>query len=140
MLIPLKIVQFFGILSKVVGTNLPPPTPLTYPKRWNGSFEWLFCKNIKEAFNDRLPYINHFVILHSFLRISQILLTFTRYLTVIKSNFKQFHIFNAYSKLQRVFTLCVRFSLYQFLAFILCSYFCKLFVIKDFLLTSSSDV
>ena len=74
-------------------------------------WEWLFYKNMKNTFNEGLPYITHFVVLHPFLKRPQILLTFIRHLTLIKSNlidilflikFEQFHIFCAYSKLQWV--------------------------------------
>ena len=44
-------------------------------------------------------------------------------------------------KLQRMFTLYVDSTIFHFnnLTFFVCSYCCKLFLIKDFLLTSSSD-
>ena len=76
-----------------------------------------------------LAYITHFVFLHPFLRRPQVLSTFIRHLTFIKSNltkqkkdkkknwllfrikFKQFHTFSAYSKFQFVFTLYVHFPL-----------------------------
>ena len=45
-----------------------------------------YIKNIKDAFNDGLPHITHFVVLHPFLKRSQTLLTFIRHLTLIKSN------------------------------------------------------
>ena len=44
---------------------------------------WLFYKNMKDTFNERLPYITHFVFLYPFLRRPQILLTFIRHLTWI---------------------------------------------------------
>ena len=79
---------------------------------------------MKDAFNEGLPFITHFVFLYPFLRRPQILLTFTRHLTLIKSNlikqkkinlrfrikFKQFHTCSACSKLECAFTLCVNFS------------------------------
>ena len=79
---------------------------------------------MKDTFNEGLPYITHFAVVHPFLRRPQILLTFIRRLTLVKSKlikqknsllflikFKQFHTFSAYSKLQCVFTLYVHFSL-----------------------------
>ena len=44
---------------------------------------------MKDAFNEGLPYITHFVVLHPFLRRPQILLTFTTQLTLIKSNLRK---------------------------------------------------
>ena len=69
--------------------------------------------------------ITHFAFLHPFLRRPQILLTFIRHLTLVKSNlikqktirllfrikFKLFHTFSAFRKLERVFTLNVHFLL-----------------------------
>ena len=85
---------------------------------------WLFYKNIKDAINEGLPYITHFAVLHPFLRGPQISSRFIRHLTLIHSKFikqknsllfrikfKQFHTFNAYSKLQCVFKLYAHFSL-----------------------------
>ena len=45
-----------------------------------------YIKNIKDAFNDGLPHITHFVVLHPFLKRSQTFLTFIRHLKIIKSN------------------------------------------------------
>ena len=78
---------------------------------------------------------------------SRLTLTFIRHLTLISSNlikqkkigllfrikFKQFYTFSAYSKLQCVFTLYVRFSLIILNIFV-CRYCCKFFVIKLFYL------
>ena len=50
---------------------------------------WLFYKNIEDAFNEDLSYITHFVVLHPFLRRSQILLTSIIHLSLIKSNLIQ---------------------------------------------------
>ena len=41
---------------------------------------------MENAFNKVLPYITHFVVLHPSLSRPQILLTFLRHLTLIKSN------------------------------------------------------
>ena len=54
---PVSFTQFFGNLSKVVETTLPPPISLSYLKGWNNNFEWLFYKNTKDAFNEGLPDI-----------------------------------------------------------------------------------
>ena len=79
---------------------------------------------MKDSFNERLTYITPFVVLHPFLRRPQILLTFIRHLTLIKSNLikkkngllfqiklKQFHTFSACGKFQCVFTFYVHLSL-----------------------------
>ena len=65
----------FHNLSKVVGTTLPAPIPLS---PWGSQMEVfsLLCENMKETFNESLSYINHFVVLHPFLRRPKILLTF----------------------------------------------------------------
>ena len=107
---------------------------------------------MKNAFNEDLPYITHFVSLHPFLRRSHIFLTFTRYLTLINSNLikpkKQPSLSN---KVQTIpyfqciwqIAICIRIICSFFtvitLNIFVCSYCCKLFVIKYFLLTSSSD-
>ena len=41
---------------------------------------------MNHAFNEDLPYITHFIILHQFLRRPHILLTFIRHLTLIERN------------------------------------------------------
>ena len=41
---------------------------------------------MKDAFNEGLSNITHFIVFHPFLRRPQILLTFVRHLTLIKSN------------------------------------------------------
>ena len=61
----------------------------SYLRGWDGYFECDFYKNMKDAFNEGLPYITHFVVLHPFLRRPQILLTFTTQLTLIKSNLRK---------------------------------------------------
>ena len=88
---PIQITQFFGDLSKVVRTTLPPSMPrfLSYLRGWDEYFECDFYKNMKDVFNEGLPYITHFVVLHPFLRRPQILLTFTTQLTLIKSNLRK---------------------------------------------------
>ena len=79
--------SIFVNLSKVVGITLPPPIPLSYLRRWDGNFERdFFYKNMKDAFNKGLSYLNHFVALYLFVRRSQILSTFLRHLTLIKRN------------------------------------------------------
>ena len=45
-----------------------------------------FIKNMKDAFNEDLLYIAHFVVLCPFLRRPQILLILMRHLTLIKSD------------------------------------------------------
>ena len=56
---------------------------------WDGYFECHFKKNMKDAFNEGLPYITHFLVLHLFLRRPQVLLTYTRLdIYYIKSNLK----------------------------------------------------
>ena len=55
----------------------------------NGNFEWFFHKNMKDAFNEDLLYIAHFVVLCPFLRRPQILLIFIRHLALIKSNLRK---------------------------------------------------
>ena len=79
------ITQFFGDLSKVLRTTLSPSLPRlqSYLWRWDGYFDCDFYKNVKDAFNEGLLYITHFVVLHPFLGSPQILLTFTRQLTLI---------------------------------------------------------
>ena len=81
----------FGDLIKVVGTTLPTfiPRLLSYLRGRDGNFECDFYKNIKDTFNEGLPYITHFAVLHLFLRTPQILLTFIRQVTLIKSNFRK---------------------------------------------------
>ena len=81
---------------------------------------------MKDAFNEGLLHITHFVALYTFIRGPQTLLTFIRHLTLINNNlikqktkksllfrikFKQFRSLSAYSKLQCVFTLYVHLSL-----------------------------
>ena len=83
---PVQITKFFGNLSKVVEATLAPPIPLSYLRGWNGNFECLFYKNMKDAFSEGLTYITYFVVLDPFLRRPQILLTFISHLTLIKSN------------------------------------------------------
>ena len=75
----------FHNLSKVVGTNLPAPIPLS---SWGSQMEILslFYNNMKETFNESLSYINHFVVLHPFLLYNIFLLTFIRHLALIRSN------------------------------------------------------
>ena len=100
------------------GPPLPPPSPPTHPSlstsyttvllkwvEWK-FWMWLFYKNTNHAFNEGLPYITHFIVLHQFLRRPHNLLTFIRHLTLIEKNlikqknisllfrikFKQFHI------------------------------------------------
>ena len=140
---PTKITNFFVNLSKISFLKV------VEWKFWS----WLFCKNMKDAFNEGLPYTAHFVVSHSFLRWSHNLLTFIIQLTLINSNlikkkdsllfqikFKQFHTFCVYSKLQCIFTLYVYCSFVLILDIFVCNYCRKLFVIKYFLLTSSNDV
>ena len=75
--------HFFGNLSNVIGTNLT--TVLLEKLGWK-FWVWIFYKNIKDTFNECIPYITHFAAFHLFLRRSQILWTFIRHLTSIKSN------------------------------------------------------
>ena len=53
---------------------------------------WLFCKNMKDAFNERLPYSTHFVFLHPILGKPQILLTFISHPTLMKKNLMKYTI------------------------------------------------
>ena len=107
---------------------------------------------MKDAFNEDLPYITHFIVLDPFLRRPRILLTFTGYLTLIISKLSKTNqpfllsriqinqSFSAYSKLLYVFLLYVDsiiFHCNNIEHFFACGYCCKLFVIKDFLLASS---
>ena len=39
--------SLFGNLSKVVGTTLPVPPPLSYLREWDGNFERIFSKTYK---------------------------------------------------------------------------------------------
>ena len=81
----------FGDLSEVVRTTLPHSIPrlLSYLRGWDGYFQCAFYKNMKDAFDEGLPHIAHFVVLHPFLRRPQILLTFTIQLTIIKSKVRK---------------------------------------------------
>ena len=46
--------------------------------------------SVRDAFNEDLPYITHFIVLHPFLRRLKIfLLTFTTQLTLIKSDLRK---------------------------------------------------
>ena len=73
-------------LKVAVETTGRPPMPMCYLRGWNGSFKWLFYKNMKDAFNEGLPHIIQFFVLGPFLRGPQILLTFTRHLAFTRSN------------------------------------------------------
>ena len=121
---PTQITQFFGNLSEVAGTTIQPPIPLSYIRGRNGNFEFDFSIKILRIHLLKACHITHFAVLHPFLRGPQILLRFIRHLTLIHSHFikqknsllfrikfKQFHTFNAYSKLQFVFKLYAQFSL-----------------------------
>ena len=61
------------------GTTLPPSIPriLSFLRGWDGYFECDFYKNMKDVFNEDLPYITHFVVFNPSLRRPQKLLTFT---------------------------------------------------------------
>ena len=80
-----------GLKQSCQDHPLPPSIPrlLSYWSGWGGYFECDFHKNMKDAFNEGLPYITHFIVLHSFLRRTQILLTFTTQLNLIKSNLRK---------------------------------------------------
>ena len=68
----------------------PPTSYTTALLKWVGwkFWVWLFYKNMKDTFNEDLPYITYFVVFHPFLRRPQILLTFIRHLTLRKIDFK----------------------------------------------------
>ena len=109
---------------------------------------------MKDTFHQGMSYIIHFVDLHPFLRRPQVLSTFTIHQILIKSNlsvknvacfFKQslnnstilVHIPNGSIYLHM---LSLSFFIVISLNVFLSIYCCKLFVIRDFLLTSSSDI
>ena len=79
------------LVTQCLRTTLPPSIPrlLSYVRGWDNILSVSSIKKkMKDAFNEGLPHITHFVILHPFLRRPQILLTFTTHLTLIKSNKK----------------------------------------------------
>ena len=48
---------------------------------WGGNFEFEFCNNIENEFIEGIPCITPSVVLHAYLRRSQILLTFNKHQT-----------------------------------------------------------
>ena len=56
-----------------------PNCQTLFLNEWCGKFEFEFCNNIKNKFNGGRPYITSSVVLHAYLRRSQILLTFHRH-------------------------------------------------------------
>ena len=108
---------------------------------------------MKDAFNEGLPYITHSVVLHLFLRRPHILLTLVRHLTLINSNLlKQKFQPSLLNKVQTIpYFQCIQqiavciyiirtFFTVMILNIFVYSYCCNFFVIKYFLLTSSSDI
>ena len=75
----IPVAQFYCNLN-IVGaiTYLPQPQPL-FSNKWGVSFEFKFCQNKDDKLNDSMPCITHIVVLHAYLKRSQILLTFSRH-------------------------------------------------------------
>ena len=54
-----------------------PHRQFLFLNEWDGNFQFEFCNNIENKFNGGISCITPFVVLHAYLRRSQILLTFT---------------------------------------------------------------
>ena len=78
---------FFWWLKQSCRDHLPNSYTIVLLKELGWKFwVWLFYKNMKDTFNEGLPYIIHFIVFHPILRRLQILLTVIRHLILIKSN------------------------------------------------------
>ena len=71
------ITQFYGNLNVV---RVPhPPTVNSFSYEWGVNFKFKFFKNIEYKFNRYMPCITHSVLLHAYLKRSQILLTLSNH-------------------------------------------------------------
>ena len=110
----------------------------------------LFYKKMKIMFNKHLPYITHFIVLHPFLRRPQTLLTAEldkknlnqakKKLSSLLNKVQAIPYFQCIQQTALCICIACTFLIVIILIISVCSVCCKLFVIKDFLLTSSKYV
>ena len=120
---------------------------LTYDRIFQCHF---FTKKIKIMFNKHLPYITHFIVLHPFLRRPQTLLTneldkknlnqAKKKLSSLLIKVQAIPYFQCIQQTALCICIACTFLIVIILIISVCSFCCKLFVIKDFLPTSSKYV
>ena len=75
---------------KNISNPLPFHPQSLFLNEWGRNFEFEFCKNIEDKLNGVLPRVTQSVVLHAYIRRSQILLTFSRH--QMRYIYRVFHI------------------------------------------------